>query len=837
MNKFMRRMMIAVIAVCLVVSFVFVAVGCNKDKTESSAKTYTYTTYSTALATNWNPHAWETNADQSVLLYLSTPFVDLSIKDSVNGEYQWVYEMATSVTDVTESNQSDLSKYNCSLPSGTSAESVTEGYVFEIKLNENAKWQNGEKITADDYIYSMQQLLNPKMRNYRANLYIAGESAIAGAANYYNSEAPIYDPVVPPYGEGDTPDYSFDITSQPVYINLTSQSMTISSYSFADIKDLGYIRDDEKTGATGATSYSELSKLANPYGFIEVNEETKPMMLEIMDQYLSAFGLSIYNSDKTVNEEFFKEFLFYNTGKFSDKIEYDTVGCYKVDDYTIRYVTATYLDLNNFLTSLTSTWLVYKPLYEANKDTSGALVTTRYGTSKETTMSYGVYKLDSFQEEKQMVFTQNENWYGFTKNDKGELVSYTNFEVDGKSIEQWKTDKIVINVMDDAAAKQAFLKGELSEWSPSAEELSNYNLSDQLYRVDETYTMSFFFNTNEGMLKTMDATKGNQNSVVLTNTNFRKAFSLAIDRSEYVTATPGYQPTYSLMNELYFYDVYNDPASIYRHTDEAMQAICNLYGVQYGEGTAYKDLETAYNSITGYNLTEAKALMKQACDELVAAGLYKKGEPIKIRVAWAAGALTSDDNKQIALMNKYINAAVDGSGFGTVTLEAVGNLNNRYAEVPNGNFAIGYGAWGGAAFYPFRNFQVYMDPTQYDINEAANYDPTTETLTLNIQGKDVTMTWQDWSNCMIGTGEYAMASNDVKLEITAKLEEAFLNTYYRIPICSTTVCSMLSYQCKYYTESYNIMYGFGGLRLMDYTMSDAEWAQFVKDEGGTLSYV
>ena len=186
MNKFMRRMMIAVIAVCLVVSFVFVAVGCNKDKTESSAKTYTYTTYSTALATNWNPHAWETNADQSVLLYLSSPFVDLSIKDSVNGEYQWVYEMATSVTDVTASNQSDLSKYNCSLPSGTSAESVTEGYVFEIKLNENAKWQNGEKITADDYIYSMQQLLNPKMRNYRANLYIAGESAIAGAANYYN---------------------------------------------------------------------------------------------------------------------------------------------------------------------------------------------------------------------------------------------------------------------------------------------------------------------------------------------------------------------------------------------------------------------------------------------------------------------------------------------------------------------------------------------------------------------------------------------------------------------------------------------------------------------------
>ena len=37
------------------------------------------------------------------------------------------------------------------------------------------------------------------------------------------------------------------------------------------------------------------------------------------------------------------------------------------------------------------------------------------------------------------------------------------------------------------------------------------------------------------------------------------------------------------MNDLYFYDVYNDPNSRYRDTDEAMQAICDLYGVKYGE--------------------------------------------------------------------------------------------------------------------------------------------------------------------------------------------------------------------------------------------------------------
>ena len=197
--------------------------------------------------------------------------------------------------------------------------------------------------------------------------------------------------------------------------------------------------------------------------------------------------------------------------------------------------------------------------------------------------------------------------------------------------------------------------------------------------------------------------------------------------------------------------------------------------------------------------------------------------------------MTDDNNAQIALMDKYINAALEGSGFGKVTLEAVGNLNNeRYSGVPAGEYAIGYGAWGGAAFYPFRNFRVYMDPDQYDVNELGCYDPTTETLTLKVNGVDETMTWQQWSNCMIGSGKYSAASNEVKLSITAQLEEAFLDTYYRIPLCATTQCFLLSYQCNYYTENYNIMYDFGGMRLMSYNYTDAEWADYVKKG---ISYV
>lgn len=832
--KFGKKFLFVVIA-----ALVLVVASCGNDENKpdepKEPDTYTYKSWTTALGSNWNPHAWETNADDAILSYISSPFMTMSIKDSKEGVYQWVYEMATEVVDTTKENYKDLEKYGSQLPEGETAAQQTAGYVFDIKLNPEAKWENGDKITADDYVESMKRLLDPKMKNYRANLYYAGESAIAGAAEYYNSESPIYDLAI----NLDTEEVA---DADQYYINLNAAWALSSSYSITKLYEMGYIydsQDDPETEeveetAYGETYYNELLEQKNAYGYIPVTEENQEKVAYVINQFLGAFGESAYNEDGTLNAYYWTN-VYYISG-IGEKVEYDSVGLYKVDDYTIRYVLKTYQDVNYFYTSLTSTWLVNIELYDAGLDTSGELVTTNYGTSKRTSMSYGVYKIESLQEGKQIVFTQNEEWYGFEKLEDGTLYSETNFLVDGKKVQQYQTNKIVIDVMDEATAKQQFFVGELTDYSPNADELSSFTLSDQLYKVDETYTMSFFFNTNLAMLKTMDESKGNTNSVVLSNTNFRKAFSLAIDRAEFVTATAGYKPAYSLMNDLYFYDVYNDPTSKYRATDEAMQAVVNLYGVKYGEGEIYATLEEAYKSISGYNLTEAKALMVTALEELTEAGLYKAGENIHIRIGWAKGALTSDDNAQLALMNKYINAAAKEAGFGEITLEAIGNINDRYGDVPKGEYAIGYGAWGGAAFYPFRNFQVYMDPDQYDLNEAANWDPTTEELTLTVNGEEYTMTYQAWSNSMMGTGQFATADFETKLAITAQLEEIYLKFYYRIPLCATTVCTLLSYQVKYYTEDYNIMYGFGGLRLMTYNYSDAAWADFVEEQGGTLTY-
>ena len=811
----------------------------GKDKGDDVvAKEYTYKSWASSLGTNWNPHTWENNADSAMMGYIESPLVDLSVLNSEEGTYQWVYEMATSIKDVTADHQDDLTKYGSILPAGKTAADVTEDYVYEIKLNPNAKWETGEPINADTYIYSMQMLLSSKMRNYRANNYIAGSSAIAGAMGYYNSESPIYS-------------LAIDLESEeklngnnPIYVGLNQGWALNSSYSLAALLELGYIYDEEDDpetpevdeSACGATYYEELKELENSYGYIEVNETTVEKLNYIISQFLVAFGI---DGTDPANEIYLWTFYYYVSG-VGDKVEYDTVGLYKVDDYTIRYVCENAYEYNYFLTSCTSNWLVHKATYEANMKEEGGLTVTTYGTSKDTTVSYGPYKMESFEDDKQVVFVQNENWYGYTKNDDGTLYSETNFEVDGKTRQQYQTTKIVIDVMEQKAAYSKFLAGELTDYAPTADELIEYTLSDRLYRVDETYTMRWFFNCALNTLKSLDDGANNENSVVLSNYNFRKAMSLAINRADFVTATEGWKPAYSLMNQLYFYDVYNDPTSSYRNSDVAMQAICNLYGVQYGEGTPYKNLEEAYKSITGYNLTEAKALMKQACDELVAANLYTRGADIEIQIAWKAGAMEAADNQQLEKLNQYLNAAMEGSGFGKITFTAADNLKTRYDDVIAGKYAIGWGAWGGAAFYPFGMMQCYMDPSYTKIHESGCWKPDVEELTLtftNSLGETVTHThtWQYWS-ANLESGEYMNETNEVKLAILAQLEEKYLDLYYCIPMAGTTICSLLSYQVDEYTDNYNIMYGFGGFRLMTWNFTDAEWSKYVADQGGTLNY-
>ena len=157
MSKTIKRVVSAILAGAMLVSVAMTAVACGTENagglipetttsgennvvTPSIGGEYTYRGYSTTLGNNWNPHTWETSADDTIASYTTSPFVTMSIKDSKNGVYQWVYEMATEIKDVTKDNQGDLTKYNVTLQKDKTAETTEAGFVFEIKLNPNAKF-------------------------------------------------------------------------------------------------------------------------------------------------------------------------------------------------------------------------------------------------------------------------------------------------------------------------------------------------------------------------------------------------------------------------------------------------------------------------------------------------------------------------------------------------------------------------------------------------------------------------------------------------------------------------------------------------------------------------
>ena len=139
--------------------------------------TYTLDTTIPAMPVNWSPMSWSSEADKFVMQYTQTPLVDITVKNTEAGEYQWAFLAATGITDVT----------------GSEASNSNGGSVFEISLNPDLCWEDGTPINADTYIWSMQQILDPGMQYAKASTYYEGALGIAGARSFYFSGRTVYE--------------------------------------------------------------------------------------------------------------------------------------------------------------------------------------------------------------------------------------------------------------------------------------------------------------------------------------------------------------------------------------------------------------------------------------------------------------------------------------------------------------------------------------------------------------------------------------------------------------------------------------------------------------------
>ncbi|MGI6690137.1 MAG: ABC transporter substrate-binding protein [Christensenellales bacterium] len=802
MKKHVSILMALVMALSLLGSL---AIAEEAPAIPDDGKQYTYQSYMGASPINWNPHAWEMSNENTLMGYIEAPFVDTTIaEDGVN--FEWIYELATAVTDVT-ADFAEKEKF------GIPAD-ATEHWVYQIDINPLAKWDDGTPINADTLVYSMKTLLDPAMKNYRSNSYTDGTTAIKNAKAYFENDKVgqiKYADVSSKEGYADVADadMQFSLTEKVVFFDNAAKAYYEGGYA-------DYFKAED-----GTDLYAKYV-VEGADAWLPLTEEAKADLLVIA----KAFGDD--------NEEAYKEFARYQTGIY-EETPWEMVGLIKTGEYSVQYILETKEVMFYMLSSLTSPWIVHEGLYEAGKETIEGLVATNYGTSKETYSATGPYRIASFEVDKQIVLERNPYWFGYH---------------DGNHEGQYMTDTIKIDIIGEhTTALLLFNQGKLDEVSLTGDDMAIYRMSDYLLKTDLTYTFRYIFATSlESLTALEEEANDGANKKVLSYRDFRKALSLAIDRNKLTAeGTAGFKPAYYLLNYLYYYDIANNTESQYRNTTEAKEAVLRLYGIEYGEGKQYADVDAAFDSVTGYDVEEARALFQSVYEQAIADGNYTDGQAININcMASAAEAMTPDDTRQQDLMNEFAAEATKGTGFeGKINFKFSTGSKTRYEDVAAGKVEMIRGAWGGAAFYPFSTIRVYCEPDYMGgmekIHESNGWDPTKETLKITYDfNKDGTeeeleKTLQDWAKAMNGTGEYA-ADPDACMVILSNLETAILSSYQCIPWGTDVDVSIRSQKIEYATYDYNIMYAYGGLRLMTFNYDDAEWEAYVAEQGGTLNY-
>ena len=833
MNKTFKKVLCLALVCCMLLSVAFTLSSCgDKLKVETFSGNYTYNDSVSVLSTNWNPHTYQTTDESYPMDFLSAGLYSFIFNDELNAVegkenysgYVIVPEMAAELPiDVTEEvKAADNNKYG--IP-----ESATTGYAYKIKLNKDAKWENGVAINADTYIYSMKQLLNPQLLNYRASDYYSGSLCIAGAEFYANQGQTVEctpNTVIANENLADLDAFIEKYGSAIAYVNW--------DYSFGDTYD----------PATGEWTGSSEDEMV-------VTTLTIAQMFDLFKTTIAGWGYP----EEIAREYFADEVCIDWT--YPANYAFENVGIYKSGDYEITLVFGKSLAGFNLLYNLSGNWLVYEELYEAGKtkvEGSDNLYVTNYQTSKETTMSYGPYKLTGLVEKSSMTFEKNENWYGYTD---GKHI-YKD-PVDGKVYPMYQTNKIFTRVVEKAETRKLmFLQGELMGYGLQADDFAEYRNSDYCYATPSETIFFFIFNgykkAIEDREKNIDTAKFDLETMTLQS--FRKAVAVTYDKEALCTAvSPSRSGGYGLIGNSYIYDP--ETGARYRDTEQAKKALCEFYSVDV---TKFESLDEAVDSITGYDPVKAKELYTQAYNEAKEAGYITDNDgdgksDQTIQITYASSASSPFITKTLDYLNDKLAEVLVGTPFeGKIEFVESAPLGNEWSNyIKSGLADTVLGGWSGSALDPFGLTDLYTNPSyQYDAKwfDATSVELEIEVNTAKIgeevKKEKVTMNLKQWSDALngatvkVGEKEYCfgdgIADVNTRLDILAKVESTVLMTYDYIPMLQDASMALLSKQVYYVVEEYNPIMGRGGIRYMKYNYNDEEWKAYVESQGGELAY-
>ena len=789
------------------------------------------------LATNWNPHTYQTSDDSYPLDFIISGLYTFIFNDELNpiegkdpySGYVIVPEMAAEMpVDVTEDIKAQYGD-KFAIPAD-----ATSGYAYKIALNPDAKWQDGTPINADTYVYSMQMLLDPKLMNYRATDYYDGDLAIAGANNYAHSGR-----TVKRANSSDGATKAYEVAAlvkgdDGVY--KTAEGYTV----YIGLDDTGYgwmggasLTDYKAYFPEGV--YDALKGMADENGYVPCTDEA-------LDTLYQFTGSDVWGNESREDLGYYLSYDFTYA-----EYTFDTVGCLKTGEYEITIVLEKSLSGFYLLYNLSGNWLVYQPLYDACIKEVGDTFTSTYNTSVETTMSYGPYKMTYYQADKSMKFEKNENWHGYSD---GKHI-YKDPE-DGKIYPMYQTTAVDCQVVAEAETRKSmFLAGQLMGYGLQAADFDSYRSSDYCYATPATSTFFLILNGHRGAIAEREGAEDFDTAKFdlecLTLTSFKQAMALSYDKELFAsTVSPARSGGYGLIGTTYIYDP--ETGARYRDTDAAKKALCDFYAVDVSK---YESLDAAVDSITGYDVEGARAFFAQAYAEAIEKGYITDADgdgksDQTIRIEYCLSSDSDFMTTTIAYLNSALADVLKTTPFeGKIEFVKSAPYGTAWSEkIRSGLADTVLGGWSGSALNPFSLTDLYVNSSRaYD---AAWFDATTVEMTLNIGGEDVTLTLKEWSDALNGaavtkdgkTYNYGdgQADIDTRLYILASFETRILQNFNYLPMLEDASMALLSQQVYYVVEEYNPVMGRGGIAYTKYNYNETEWKAYVDSQPDGLKY-
>ena len=835
MNRNLKSVLSAVLCLVLVAALF---AGCNSSIPDANLKEAQYNTTTSVMPSNWNEFTYADNNDTQIMSYIGSSFFEYDYKFEndkkfnadgtinkagiVPGAYTTNYSAATKLEDVTKTVDAKWGY--------TDAQKEEGGYAWKITLRNDLKWDDGTAIKAADFVYSMQQLLDPAFMNFRANTY--------------------YDTLMIKNSKG----YFFQ--------NTEGTYETIGSRGYASV---------QAALDAGETLYANAWNMWGAAGYLDAEGNECPEWLAITDD-------TVYNNaagDDPVSGKFLYEsygnYLEPGTGYDAAVYVVNEVRDVKWEDvgiYAIEKENAIVLCLDKAYSFLKedgslSVWapyyfsslpVVHKAKYEASKiaPADGAtLWTSNYNSSLETTASWGPYKLVEFEAGSHYKLVKNENWYGWN------MDQYKN---------QYNISAINCRKVEEFATKwMGFLNGSYDDASLQTENVAEYLDSKYVYFTSTstgTFGMQLYSNLN--VLK-----ESENNNGILAIQEFRHAFNLALNRSDIVEKIwPGSAiPCFGLLNVAYYYDIENSPelddGGQYRNATIAKEGILRAYGFTQGadgkwSGGDLTNLSTddAYDALTGYNPTLAKQKMQEAI-AILTADPEKYGYDATKDITLIYGS-SSDTDKQ-RFRAEYLQGVLDGltkdtALEGKIKVVFDASAGAKWADAfRSGATQIGFGyGFSGNAFNPFDIIGAFVNPDD-DLNYHMYWDTSAIDMTLTMPagdyagaGETITMSIQNWYYCLNGLAETenqtktynwgeGFAPVEARLMILSALEEVTIKESRSVMLIADGGGSFLGAKFSYFSEDEHTFMGFGGIRYMEVNYTDAEWAEFVAQNNNDLS--